>query len=175
MVIGHFIHGVLMEAQDEEAKREGGGRNGRPSLPPGGDPGAEKSARMQTFTPSLCPDHSTHSRSHFNNHNTVGRTDGQGEEEEAIWSVDRPSVFPLPMSPCATAFRAAPLRWERGRLACCPAAARKRGPSAAAAKATTRSFFLERKCPNSEVGRKEISPASIPFSCTHSQSLSYRG
>ena len=49
-----------------------------------------------------------------------------------------------------------------------------------AAAATTRSFFFERKCPNNEVGRKEISPAASlrlpPFPlmhCTHYSAVSH--
>ena len=91
------------------------------------------------------------------------RTNGRARRRRRGNMVRRPSVrlsarlsaSDVPLPPSATAFRAAPLRWEKGRLACCPAAARKRGLSAAAtATATTRSFF-ERKCPNSEVGGKE--------------------
>ena len=79
---------------------------------------------------------------------------------------------------------------------CCPAAWRRRkrrrrrtGCDDDGDNALPPSSFLpsfERKCPNNEVGRKEISPACLPcFSCTHtvaaaslllrSQSLSYRG
>ena len=141
---------------------------------------AEKSARMQTFTPShrspsppsLCPDHSTHSRSHFNNHNTVGRTGKEKKKRQYGPSTVRPSVFPLPMSPClrnGLSRGAAPL--GEGRLACCPAAAGKRGLSAATATATTRSFFEVPEQRSGKEGRREGNLARLHSLLMHSQSV----
>ena len=165
----------------EEAETEG-----RPSLPPG-DPRAEKSARMQTFTPSRSPSlplpHSTHSRSHFNNHNTVGRTDGQGEEEEeAIWSVDRPSVsppvFPLPMSPYLRPQRPFARRRSVGRRGASLVAPRRRGRGDCRRRRRRRRRRRQR-VPSSKgsartakwEGRKEGNLARLHSLLMHSQSV----
>ena len=161
----------------EEAETEG-----RPSLPPG-DPRAEKSARMQTFTPSRSPSlplpHSTHSRSHFNNHNTVGRTDGQGEEEEAIWSVDRPSLRPSFRFRCpppsvrnGLSRGAAPLGEGAPRLL--PRGGAEEGTVGGGDGSGDNAFLLRKEVPeqrSGREGRKEGNLARLHSLLMHSQSV----
>ena len=142
----------------------------------------EKSIRTQTFTPSRPPpspltipleqqpQHSPQRRRRRRRSNMVRPS-----------ASVRPLVFgrPFPASDVSqTAFRAVALRWERGRRVAPRRGGGGRGGGGglgATTTATTRCLLLpsflpsfERKCPNNEVGRKEISPACLPcFSCTH--------